>query len=150
MSDADYAPYVNNLPIRILYGETYRLLSQSKAALVTSGTATLETALLKIPQVVCYSGEGGRLSHFLFKTFVKVKYISLVNLIFEGEVVRELMMQHLTERNVLNELSQVLYSDSHRGKMLRHYDEVIRRLGEAGASDRFAHMMVSDLQKDNQ
>lgn len=148
MTDVDYAPYVGNMPVRILYGETYRLVSQAKAALVTSGTATLETALLRTPQVVCYSGEGGRLSYFLFKTFVKVKYISLVNLIFGDEVVRELMMQHLNERNVLDELSRILYNEREREKMLRNYDEVIRRLGEPGASGRFAGMMVADLKKE--
>lgn len=148
MTDVDYAPYVGNMPVRILYGETYRLVSQAKAALVTSGTATLETALLRTPQVVCYSGEGGRLSYFLFKTFVKVKYISLVNLIFGDEVVRELMMQHLNERNVLDELSRILYNEREREKMLRNYDEVIRRLGEPGASRRFAGMMVADLKKE--
>lgn len=148
MTDADYAPYVGSMPVRILYGETYRLVSQAKAALVTSGTATLETALLRTPQVVCYSGEGGRLSYFLFKTFVKVKYISLVNLIFGDEVVRELMMQHLNERNVLDELSRILYNERDREKMLRNYDEVIRRLGEPGASRRFAGMMVADLKKE--
>lgn len=145
MTDADYAPYVGDLPVRILYGETYRLLSQAKAALVTSGTATLETALLRVPQVVCYSGEGGRLSYFLFKHLVKVKYISLVNLIFGREVVKELMMQHLSEKNVVNELSRILYSERDREKMLRNYDEVIRRLGAPGASGRFARMMVKDL-----
>lgn len=145
MTDADYVPYVGDLPVRILYGETYRLLGQAKAALVTSGTATLETALLRVPQVVCYSGEGGRLSYFLFKHLVKVKYISLVNLIFGGEVVKELMMQHLSEKNVVNELSRILYSERDREKMLRNYDEVIRRLGAPGASGRFARMMVKDL-----
>ena len=150
MSEADYAPYVKERPVRILYGETYRLLAQSQAALVTSGTATLETALLKIPQVVCYNGEGGRISYYLFKTFVKVKYISLVNLIFEGEVVKELMMQHLTERNVSDELSRILKDENYRDCMLKNYDEVCRRLGEAGASVRFAHMMVEDLKKDQQ
>ena len=145
MTDADYAPYVGDLPVRILYGETYRLLSQAKAALVTSGTATLETALLRVPQVVCYSGEGGRLSYFLFKHLVKVKYISLVNLIFGREVVKELMMQHLSEKNVVNELSRILYSERDREKMLRNYDEVIRRLGAPGASGRFARMMEKDL-----
>lgn len=138
MSDADYAPYLKGREVRILYGQTYRLLSQAKAALVTSGTATLETALLRIPQVVCYNGEGGRLSYYLFKTFVKVDYISLVNLIFGGEVVKELMMHRLTERNILNELSRILYSERDREKMLRNYDEVIRRLGQPGASARFA------------
>lgn len=145
MTDADYAPYIKDMPIRILYGETYRLVSQAKAALVTSGTATLETALLRTPQVVCYSGEGGRFSYYMFKTFVKVKYISLVNLIFGGEVVKELMMQHLTEQNVLNELSRIIFSERDREKMLRNYDEVIRRLGEPGASGRFAKMITEAL-----
>lgn len=147
MSDADYAPYVKDLPVKILYGQTYRLVSQAKVALVTSGTATLETALLKTPQVVCYNGEGGRFTYFMFRTFVKVKYISLVNLIFGGQVVKELMMHHLTERNVLNELSRILYSERDREKMLRNYDEVIARLGAPGASGRFAKMMVGDLNK---
>ena len=79
---------------------------------------------------------------------MKVRYISLVNLIFGGEVVKELMMQHLTERNIVNELSRILYSDRDREKMLRNYDEVIRRLGESGASARFARMMVEDLRRD--
>lgn len=120
-------------------------VESGEAALVTSGTATLETALLRIPQVVCYNGEGGRLSYYLFKTFVKVDYISLVNLIFGGEVVKELMMHRLTERNILNELSRILYSERDREKMLRNYDEVIRRLGQPGASARFAKMMVRML-----
>lgn len=149
MSDADYAPYLKGQEVRILYGQTYRLVSQAKAALVTSGTATLETALLRTPQVVCYNGEGGRLSYYLFKTFVKVDYISLVNLIFGGEVVKELMMHRLTERNILNELSRILYSERDREKMLRNYDEVIRRLGKPGASARFAKMMVRDAKSCN-
>lgn len=148
MTDADYAPYIKGKPVRIVYGQTYRLVSQAQAALVTSGTATLETALLRTPQLVCYNGEGGRLSYYLFKTFVKVKYISLVNLIFGGEVVKELMMHHLTERNVLNELSRILYSERDREKMLRGYDEVIRRLGEPGASARFAKMMIEEMRKE--
>lgn len=84
------------------------------------------------------------MSYYLFKTFVKVDYISLVNLIFGGEVVKELMMHRLTERNILNELSRILYSERDREKMLRNYDEVIRRLGQSGASARFAKMMVRD------
>ncbi|MEG0795512.1 MAG: lipid-A-disaccharide synthase [Odoribacter sp.] len=147
MTDADYAPYVKDLPVKILYGQTYRLVHQAKAALVTSGTATLETAILKTPQVVCYSGEGGRFTYFMFKTFVKVKYISLVNLMLDEEVVKELMMQHLTEKNLLQELSRILYSERIREKMLRHYDEIIRRLGQPGASERFATMMVNDLKQ---
>lgn len=147
MSDTDYAPYIKDMDIRIVYGQTYRLLKQARCALVTSGTATLETAILKTPQVVCYSGEGGVLSYFLFKTFVKVKYISLVNLIAGKEVVRELLMQKLNERNLLKALSAILPDGYARDEMLREYDEVNRRLGDAGASERFARMMIRDLKE---
>ena len=147
MTDEDYAPYLQGRQIRILYGMTYRLVSQATAALVTSGTATLETALLRTPQVVCYNGEAARLSYFLFKTVVKVKFISLVNLIFDGEVVKELMMQHFNERTLVEELSRIVYSERYREKMLRNYDEVIRRMGEPGASGRFARMMVEALRQ---
>ncbi|WP_294140511.1 lipid-A-disaccharide synthase [uncultured Sanguibacteroides sp.] len=147
MSDTDYAPYIKDMDIRIVYGQTYRLLKQARCALVTSGTATLETAILKTPQVVCYSGEGGAFSYFLFKTFVKVKYISLVNLIAGKEVVRELLMQKLNERNLLKALSAILPDGYARDEMLREYDEVNRRLGDAGASERFARMMIRDLKE---
>lgn len=145
MAAEDYAPYVKDVPVHIVYGETYRLVNQAKAALVTSGTATLETALLRTPQVVCYNGEAPRLSYFLFKTVVKVKYISLVNLIYGGEAVKELMMQYLTEDNLRRELSRILTDASAREKMLNAYDEIIRRLGSPGASARFAGMMVEAL-----
>lgn len=145
MAAEDYAPYVKDVPVHIVYGETYRLVSQAKAALVTSGTATLETALLRTPQVVCYNGEAPRLSYFLFKTVVKVKYISLVNLIYGGEAVKELMMQYLTEDNLRRELSRILTDASAREKMLNAYDEIIRRLRAPGASARFAGMMEEAL-----
>ncbi len=147
MTDADYAPYLHGTDLRIIYGATYRLVSQSAAALVTSGTATLETALLRTPQVVCYNMEFPRLSHWMFKTFVKVKYISLVNLIFGGELVKELMLEQLTEENLMHELSRLLCSERYREKMLRGYDEVILRMGESGASRRFARMMAEALRQ---
>lgn len=146
MKDEDYAPYLKNVNVDIVYGQTYRLLQQAKAALVTSGTATLETAILKTPQVVCYSGEGGAFSYLMFKLFVKVKYISLVNLIKDDEVVKELLMQKLNEQNLLDELIKILYHERIREKMQRDYDEVNRRLGEPGASSRFAKLIVEDLQ----
>lgn len=145
MSDADYAPYLRDMNVKIVYGQTYRLVKQARAALVTSGTATLETAILRTPQVVCYSGEGGAFSYFLFKTFVKVKYISLVNLIAGREVVTELLMQKLNEKNVLRELSAILPEGEKRNQMLAGYDDVNDKLGDAGASVRFARMMIDDL-----
>ena len=147
MSDADYAPYLQHVKVRIVYGQTYRLVRQARAALVTSGTATLETAILRTPQVVCYSGEGGVLSYFLFKTFVKVKYISLVNLIAGREVVTELLMQKLNEKNLLRELSRIISDGEKRNQMLAGYDEVNQKLGNAGASERFARMMIDELSR---
>ena len=147
MSDADYAPYLQDVKVRIIYGQTYRLVRQARAALVTSGTATLETAILRTPQVVCYSGEGGALSYFLFKTFVKVKYISLVNLIAGREVVTELLMQKLNEKNLLRELSLIISEGEKRDQMLAGYDEVNEKLGDAGASERFARMMIDELSR---
>lgn len=145
MTEADYAPYLKGKEIPVVYGQTYRLLQQSSAALVTSGTATLETALLKVPQVVCYSGEGGMLSYFLFKVFVKVKYISLVNLIMGREVVKELLMQKLNRRNLRAELSALLGQSEERKRMLSDYEEISRRLGAPGASRRFAAEIVKQL-----
>lgn len=145
MTEGDYAPYLKGKNVPILYGQTYRLLQQSAAALVTSGTATLETAILKVPEVVCYSGEGGALSYFLFKTFVKVKYISLVNLIMGKEVVKELLMQKLNRKNLKAELAQILCQPDVRRRMEEDYEELNRRLGAPGASRRFAALMVNRL-----
>ncbi|MDR1756117.1 MAG: lipid-A-disaccharide synthase [Culturomica sp.] len=145
MSEADYAPYVRGTDVRILYGQTYRLIRHSAAALVTSGTATLETALLKTPQVVCYSGEGGLFYYLMFKWFVKVKYISLVNLILDKEAITELLMQKLNRKRLAKELSAILQDPARRKQMLADYDEVEKRLGAPGASGRFAEMMVKAL-----
>ena len=148
MKDSDYAAYVGDMGVKIIYGQTYRLVKQATAALVTSGTATLETALLKTPQVVCYSGEGGAFSYWLFKTVVKVKYISLVNLMLDREVVKELLMQKLNEKNLLTELSRIIYDEDVRQKMTADYEEIIERLGKPGASDRFAKLMIEDIERD--
>ena len=148
MKDSDYAAYGGDMGVRIIYGQTYRLVKQATAALVTSGTATLETALLKTPQVVCYSGEGGAFSYWLFKTVVKVKYISLVNLMLDREVVKELLMQKLNEKNLLAELSRIIYDEDVRQKMTADYEEIIERLGKPGASDRFAKLMIEDIERD--
>ena len=148
MKDSDYAAYVGDMGVKIIYGQTYRLVKQATAALVTSGTATLETALLKTPQVVCYSGEGGAFSYWLFKTVVKVKYISLVNLMLDREVVKELLMQKLNEKNLLTELSRIIYDEDVRQKMTADYEEIIERLGKPGTSDRFAKLMIEDIERD--
>ncbi|MGL5682791.1 MAG: lipid-A-disaccharide synthase [Marinifilaceae bacterium] len=147
MSDEDYAPFIAGYDVKIIYGQTYRLIYHAHAALVTSGTATLETALIGTPQVVCYAGEGGALSYYLFKTFVKVDYISLVNLIMGQEVVKELLMHKLNEHNLLEELTKIVHHERIREKMIRNYGEVRQRLGKVGTSMRFAKQIVADLKE---
>lgn len=141
-----YAPYLAE-GARILYGSTYRLLKHSHAALVTSGTATLETALFRVPQVVCYATPMAKLYSWLKKHFLKVKFVSLVNLIAGSEVVRELVAADMTLDNVKSEIGKLLPGDSPRRlTMLEEYDRVIGILGEAGASERAADIMISLLQ----
>lgn len=129
----------------IVYGQTYRLLQYSDAALVTSGTATLETALFRVPQVVCYYTAAGKLVSFLRRHILKVKYISLVNLIAGKEVVKELVADGMTVRNVRDELCSILPGGSKREDMLDGYDSMIRILGSPGASERAAELMIRQL-----
>ncbi len=131
----------------IVYGQTYRLLQHSVAALVTSGTATLETALFRVPQVVCYYTAAGKLVSFLKRHILKVKYISLVNLVVGREVVKELVADGMTVRNITEELKRILPEGDARERMLADYDEMIRILGEPGASRRAAGMMIESLEK---
>ena len=128
---------------KIIFGETYRLLAHSHAALVTSGTATLETALFRVPQVVCYSTPVPWLISKLKPYFLKVKYISLVNLIADDEVVRELVAADMKVENIVAELGKLLPATSpERVAMLAGYDRIIDILGEPGASRHAAEMMV--------
>ena len=140
-----YEPYLE-AGARIVYGQTYDLLNNSHAALVTSGTATLETALFNVPQVVCYAMPMGRLYSWLTKHFLKVKYISLVNLVAGSEVVRELVAAEMTLPNVVSELGGLLPADGKkRTAMLGEYSRMVEILGKPGASQRAAGKMVSLL-----
>lgn len=132
---------------KIVFGETYRLLRHSEAALVTSGTATLETALFRVPQVVCYYTAAGKLVSFLRRHILKVKYISLVNLVSGSEVVTELVADGMTVDNIRCELSAIIEGGSRRMQMLSGYDRMIQILGTPGASERAAKLMVKYLKK---
>lgn len=132
---------------KIVFGETYRLLRHSEAALVTSGTATLETALFRVPQVVCYYTAAGKLVSFLRRHILKVKYISLVNLVSGSEVVTELVADGMTVDNIRCELSAIIEGGSQRIQMLSGYDRMIQILGTPGASERAAKLMVKYLKK---
>lgn len=141
-----YQKYVNSdVPVKIIFGQTYRLLQQAKAALVTSGTATLETALFRVPQVVCYYISMGKVISFLRRHILKVKYISLVNLVADKEVVRELVADTMTVANVRAELDALLNDVAYRENMLREYDRMIEILGPAGASRQAASKMIELL-----
>ena len=140
-----YAPYLQQ-GAAIVFGDTYRLLQHAHAALVTSGTATLETALFRVPQVVCYNMPAGWLVSKLKHLFLKVKYISLVNLIADREVVRELVAADMTVENITRELGKLLPPDSpERQTMLSGYDHMIDILGAPGASQHAAEKMVQLL-----
>lgn len=119
--------------VKVVFGQTYELLSHADAALVTSGTATLETALFRVPQVVCYHTPVGRLIAFLKRHVLKVKYISLVNLIAGREVVRELVADTMTVAQIRAELGRILTDERWRKEMLEGYADVAVRLGEPGA-----------------
>jgi lipid-A-disaccharide synthase len=141
-----YQQYIQGVPVKIVFGKTYELLSHARAALVTSGTATLETALFKVPQVVCYHTPMGKMYSFLKKHFLLVKYVSLVNLIVDREIVSELVADKMKLTYVQNELGKILSDTPERDQMLKGYDEMIKILGPAGASQNTAQQMVSLLQ----
>ena len=143
---AYYQQYVReDVPLKIVFGQTYRLLQQAKAALVTSGTATLETALFRVPQVVCYYISMGKLVSFLRRKVLKVKYISLVNLVANKEVVRELVADTMKVDNVRAELDALLHDENYRNAMFQEYDRMIKILGPAGASHQAASKMIELL-----
>jgi lipid-A-disaccharide synthase len=127
--------------VRSIRNKTYQLLLQSKAALVTSGTATLETALFGVPQVVCY--KGSNISYQIAKRLVKVKYISLVNLIMDRPVVKELIQDEMNPENVKTELTKILKDQEVIKTMKRDYAELKKLLSEGGhASEKAAKSIV--------
>lgn len=127
--------------VHFVSNKTYDLLRSSKAALVTSGTATLETALLNIPEVVCY--RSSKISYEIGKRVVKnIKYISLVNLIMDEEIVTELIQNELNTHNLVKELTKILEGEN-RTKMLENYEALREKLGGKGASDHAAEIIVN-------
>ncbi len=147
---ADYAPYLeNNDNVKIVFGETYQLVSQARAALVTSGTATLETAILNCPQVVVYLMWGGAFSDFIAHLFIKSKFISLVNLILGREVVKELFQKAYSREKLLSELTALTTDTDTRQQMLSDYAELRTLVGGAGCSQRAAKAMFHELKINN-
>lgn len=146
MYDTYLAQAVDRKSTAIVFGETYPLLSHSYAAMVTSGTATLETALFRVPQVVCYYIMCGKLVSMIRRLVLKVRHISLVNLVADFTVVRELVAEEMRERELKEELDQLLFDEFYRNRMFQEYDElVLRPLGEPGASEHAAAKMIELL-----
>lgn len=143
LSDALYKKIIGNKPVKLVSEKTYEVLKISEAALVKSGTATLEAALFDVPQVVCYKGDF--LSMLIALMVVKVKYISLVNLIMDAEVVKELKGYSLNKKNLLAELKTIVRGGSMRKTMLDNYSQLKEKLGPAGASARTAKDMTERL-----
>jgi len=138
-----YSQFIDNPSTHIVHGKTYDLLSASEAAIVTSGTATLETALLGIPEVVCY--KTSKISYSIAKRLVKIKYISLVNLIMDKEVVRELIQDDCTANSIKEELQLILKNGTKRNSILNEYSSMKKILGEGGASKKIAQLMLKTI-----
>ena len=140
-----YAQFLDGSAVRLVMNETYSLLAQATAALVTSGTATLETCMFRVPQVVCYETPLPQLIGFLKRHILKVKYVSLVNLIANREVVRELVAETFSVDNIRRELEAILPNGAKRQQMLSDYEEVHRLLGDSKAADEAARQMINLL-----
>jgi lipid-A-disaccharide synthase len=138
-----YQEFFGNSDVQLISGKTYQLLSYARAALVASGTATLETAIFRIPQVVCY--RTSYMSYIIAKNLVKIKFISLVNLIMDREVVKELIQGELNLKNLELEFSKIANEGESRTKQLFEYEELYDKLGGKGASELTADLMLKSL-----
>ena len=145
IAESYYKKYLGDSEAKMVKTQTYELLSHATVALVTSGTATLETALLNVPQVVCYETPVPKLIRFAFKHIIKVRFISLANLIADKEVVQELLADCFSIRNIANELYRILPGQPSRERMLADYQLVRDRLGNEVAPDNAARIMIEKL-----
>lgn len=134
-----YQPFLKNYKVKFISNKTYDLLANAHAAIVTSGTATLETALFKVPQIVCYKANS--ISYMIAKRLVNLKYISLVNLIMDKEVVTELIQNDFNKNRLKMELHKIL-DENNRKEIFMNYFELEKELGGKGASDRIAKLIT--------
>jgi lipid-A-disaccharide synthase len=139
-----YKPFLTTENVNFVSNKTYDLLSVSQAALVTSGTATLETALFKVPQIVCY--KANRISYEIAKRIITLKFISLVNLIMDKEVVKELIQSDLNTKNLETELHKII-SGNQRQEILNNYSILEQKLGGVGASTTTAEKIIKAIKK---
>ena len=140
-----YKPFMQSQSAPIIWDKTYEILIHSRAAIVSSGTATLETAILNVPQVVVYQLTPNWLFKYLKKYFLKTKWVSLVNIILKREAVTELIQSDFTLGNIVSEVNKIVRDPEHEKRMLADYREMMVLLGDKGASERAAKLMVSKL-----
>ncbi|MFZ4400826.1 MAG: lipid-A-disaccharide synthase [Bacteroidales bacterium] len=145
LPDQFYRMIIKNEAVEIVYGQTYKLLKSSYAALVTSGTATLETALLNVPQVVCY--KGNIISYYIARKFLKVKYISLVNLIMDKAVLTELIQNDFNMNRLKEEFINITDNKIYRAQIENEYIQLKMILGGSGASAKAAQLIIDYLKK---
>ena len=138
-----YTPFFKNSNIKIIHGKTYDILSIAEVAIVTSGTATLETALFEVPEVVCYKASS--ISYFIAKQLVKIKYISLVNLIMDQEVVKELIQNECNSEAIELEIRTLIKGGEKREEMLKNYKILKSKLGLGGASTKVAQSLLKTI-----
>lgn len=143
MDEALYKELIGSRKVSVVFGQTYQLLQQSEAAVVTSGTATLETALFGIPQVVCYIGNA--LSYQIAKRLVNVKYISLPNLILDSDLLTELIQNDCNPERLKTELAQIVIGGAKRESMLKAYQDIHGMLGLGGASQKVAQYLLKTI-----
>jgi len=139
-----YSAFIKKKNIKLVMNQTYNILSLSKAALVTSGTATLETALFKVPEVVCY--KGSYISYHIAKRIINLNYISLVNLIMDREVVKELIQEDFNKKALKTELKKIL-NEERRTQIFENYYDLEQKLGGKGASQKTADLIVAATKK---
>ena len=138
-----YSGFIKGMIVPVVFNRIHELMDVSEAAIVTSGTATLEAALFKVPEVVCY--RGGAISFFIAKIVVNVDFISLPNLIMEERIVKELIQKSMTVENIKEELDEILLNKKYRSEMLANFDLLSKKLGGKGASQKLAKIIVDSL-----
>ncbi len=136
-----YERYMQEFPAKVVFNRGQQLMKFSRAALITSGTATLEAALLNLPQVICY--KGNLVSVFIAKKLVKIKFIGLANLIMDEAIIPELIQENMTVTNMQSELDKMLFDEQRRAKLFADYSRLKQRMGGSGASEKAAELMAA-------
>ncbi len=145
MNTSFYETFTQNYPVKVLWDKTYEIVQNSKAAMVASGTATLEVAILNTPQVVCYKMAGGAFFHLLGLIFITLKWVSLVNIILGREVVKELLQVNFKKKKLVAEMNCILNDAAYNQRILDDYSELMQKLGNPGASRHAAEKIWEKL-----